>query len=279
MLVSRRSVPLWLFPRSPLRYFAISLFRHFAIRGQLSAPLLSRVQDSNSLTSYAKTIHMKIVIAGGTGQVGQVLRRAFSSAGHDIVILTRSDGSVADARFVRWDGTDAGQWANELNGADLLINLAGRSVNCRYNPRNRRDIIDSRVNSTRVLGEAASKVKNPPRVWLQSSTATIYAHTYGASNDEFTGIIGGNEPDVPETWRFSIDVATAWEKAFDQVHVPGMRKVKLRSAMVMSPDKGGVFDTLLTLVKRGLGGRAGDGRQYVSWIHERDFVRALRMDS
>ena len=219
---------------------------------------------------------MKIVITGGTGQVGQVLRRAFSSEGHDVVILTRSEGFVADARFARWDGSTAGEWAKELNGADLLINLAGRSVNCRYNPRNRREIIDSRVNSTRVLGEAASKVKNPPRVWLQASTATIYAHTYGPPNDEFSGVIGGHEPDVPETWRFSIEVATAWEKAFDQVHVPGMRKVKLRSAMVMSPDKGGVFDTLLTLVKRGLGGRAGDGRQYISWIHERDFVRALQ---
>ena len=117
----------------------------------------------------------------------------------------------------------------------------------------------------------------PPRVWLQASTATIYAHVPpgGAANDE-NGVMGGKEPGVPETWRFSIEVATSWEKAFDEMALPKTRKVKLRSAMVMSPDAGGVFDTLLKLVKRGLGGRAGDGRQYVSWIHERDFVRALR---
>src|SRR5688500_2727209 len=122
---------------------------------------------------------MKIVIAGGSGQVGQVLRRAFAHDGHDIVVLTRSNDRAPDARLVKWDGASPGNWVRELDGADVLINLAGRSVNCRYNPRNRREIIDSRVNSTRVLGEAASKAENPPRVWLQSSTATIYAHTYG----------------------------------------------------------------------------------------------------
>ena len=218
---------------------------------------------------------MKIVLAGGSGQVGQILRRAFGRDSHDIVLLTRSQDQVPGVRSVYWDGASIGSWADALEGADVLINLSGRSVNCRYNPANRREIIDSRENSTRALGEAAARVTNPPKVWLQSSTATIYAHTYGAPNDEFTGVIGGNEPGVPETWRFSIEVATAWEKAFDDLHLPATRKVKLRSAMVMSPDKGGVFDTLLTLVKRGLGGKAGDGKQYVSWIHERDFVRSL----
>ena len=108
----------------------------------------------------------------------------------------------------------------------------------------------------------------------QASTATIYAHTYDAPNDELSGVIGGKEPDAPDTWRFSIEVATAWEKAFDQAPSPGVRKVKLRSAVTMSPDRGGIFDTLLGLVRRGLGGTSGDGRQYVSWIHETDFVRA-----
>lgn len=107
------------------------------------------------------------------------------------------------------------------------------------------------------------------------STATIYAHRFDQPNDEFTGIVGGNEPDVPETWRFSIEVAKAWERAVDEADTTKTRKVKMRSAMVMSSDKDGVFDTLLTLVKRGLGGRAGDGRQYVSWIHHEDFVRAV----
>jgi uncharacterized protein (TIGR01777 family) len=126
------------------------------------------------------------------------------------------------------------------------------------------------------LGEAVAKLKSPPRVWLQASTATIYAHVPpgGAAHDE-SGTIGGDETGIPETWRFSIEVATSWEGAFDKLNLPETRKVKLRSAMVMSPDSGGVFDTLLKLVKRGLGGRAGDGRQYVSWIHERDFLRAL----
>jgi uncharacterized protein len=218
---------------------------------------------------------MKIIIAGGTGQIGQLLCHVFGAKGNDIVILSRSNGSAPGARSVRWNGNSTSAWVNELDGADVLINLAGRSVNCRYNARNRREIVDSRVNSTRALGQAAGQVPNPPTVWLQSSTATIYAHTFGDANDEFTGTIGGKEPGVPDTWRFSIEVATAWEKAFDEVKVTGMRKVKLRSAMVMSPDKGGVFDTLRTLAKRGLGGKAGDGKQYVSWIHERDFIRAL----
>jgi hypothetical protein len=112
-------------------------------------------------------------------------------------------------------------------------------------------------------------------VWLQASTATIYAHTFGAPNDEVSGVIRGSEPDAPDTWRFSIDVATAWERAFDETVVPGARKVKLRSAMTMSPDRGGIFDTLLALVRQGLGGTSGDGRQYVSWIHEEDFVRGI----
>ncbi len=116
----------------------------------------------------------------------------------------------------------------------------------------------------------------PPAVWLQASTATIYAHRYDAANDETFGIIGGREPGVPETWRFSIDVATSWEKALDEAVVPATRKIRLRSAMVMSPDAGGIFDALLRLVRFGLGGRAGNGRQYVSWIHERDYVSAIR---
>src|SRR6185503_3604536 len=115
----------------------------------------------------------------------------------------------------------------------------------------------------------------PPRVWLQASTATIYAHRFDAANDEETGIIGGNEPGAPDTWRFSIDVATAWERTLNQAETPHTRKVLLRSAMTMSPDRGGIFDTLLRLVRYGLGGRAGSGRQYVSWIHDIDFTRAV----
>src|SRR2546426_728071 len=174
-----------------------------------------------------------------------------------------------------WNGETPDGWAAEIDGADGVINLAGRSVNCRYTKANRESILKSRVNSTRVIGEVIARAAHPPRVWLQSGTATIYAHRYDAPNDEVTGILGGSEPDAPDTWRFSIDVAKAWERAVDEAEVPQTRKVILRSAMTMSPDRGGVFDTLLGLVRHGLGGRAGDGRQYVSWIHDQDFIGAV----
>jgi uncharacterized protein (TIGR01777 family) len=163
-----------------------------------------------------------------------------------------------------------------VDGADVVINMVGRSVNCRYTARNREEILRSRVDSVRAVGEAIARAARPPRVWLQASTATIYAHRFDAANDEATGILGGGEPGAPETWRFSIDVATAWERALDEAHAPRTRKVALRSAMIMSPDPGGIFDTLLTLVRRGLGGTASDGRQWVSWIHDADFIRAVR---
>jgi uncharacterized protein len=135
--------------------------------------------------------------------------------------------------------------------------------------------MESRIASARAVGQAIERAARPPRVWLQASTATIYAHRYDAANDEATGLLGGSEKDAPDTWRFSIDVAKSWEKAADQAVVPQTRKVLLRSAMTMSPDRGGVFDVLLRLVRWGLGGAAGAGHQYVSWIHDRDFIRAV----
>jgi len=217
---------------------------------------------------------MKIIIPGGSGQVGTILARAFHRGGHDVVVLGRNPAS-APWRTVRWDANTLDDWAREFDGADVVVNLAGRTVNCRYNAENRKAIMESRVDSTRVVGEAIAASKRPPGVWLQASTATIYAHRYDAPNDEATGIIGGDEPGAPETWNFSIAVAKAWEHALDAAVVPDTRKVALRSAMVMSPDRGGIFDTLLNLVRFGLGGRAGNGRQYVSWIHHEDFVRAI----
>jgi uncharacterized protein (TIGR01777 family) len=175
-----------------------------------------------------------------------------------------------------WDGQSVGDWIVEIDGADVVINLAGRSVNCRYNAANRNEILDSRIRSTRAVGEAITKARRPPPLWLQASTATIYSHRYDAPNDEATGIIGGDESGVPETWRFSIDVARAWEEEANRPQTAQTRKVLLRSAMTMSPDPGSIFDVLMTLVRRGLGGRAGDGRQYVSWVHEADFVNAVR---
>jgi len=225
---------------------------------------------------------MKVVIPGGSGQVGTILARAFHQAGHEVVVLGRGLGrglsrgpTKAAWRVMEWDAQTLGDWTTVIEGADVVINLAGHNVNCRYNAENRRLIKESRVKSTRILGDAIARASNPPRVWLQAGTATIYAHRYDAPNDEVTGILGGSEPGAPDTWRFSIDVATAWECAFNESATPNTRKVLLRSAMTMSPDRGGVFDTLLTLVRCGLGGSAGSGRQYVSWIHDQDFVRAI----
>jgi uncharacterized protein (TIGR01777 family) len=223
---------------------------------------------------------MKIVIPGGSGQVGTILARHFQKGGHEVVVLSRrqtTPRAAAEWRVVAWDADRVGAWANELDGADAAINLAGRSVNCRYTRANRREILDSRVRSTRAVGAAVAGCARPPRVWLQSSTATIYAHRYDAPNDERTGLVGGSEPNAPDTWKFSIDVATAWERARDAVPTPGTRKVALRAAMIMSPDRGGVFDVLLGLVRRRLGGRSGDGRQFVSWVHEADFVAAVEL--
>jgi hypothetical protein len=218
---------------------------------------------------------MKVAIPGGTGQIGTILARAFHQDGHEVIVFGRQSPKPAPWRVEQWNLADVSAWSDKLDGADVVINLAGRSVNCRYSPQNRKEILQSRVESIRALGQALSRAKRPPRAWLQASTATIYAHTYDAPNDEVSGVIGGAEPDAPGAWRFSIDVATAWEKAFDEIPVPGTRKVKLRSAMTMSTGRGGIFDTLLALVRRGLGGTSGDGRQYVSWIHEVDFVRAV----
>jgi uncharacterized protein (TIGR01777 family) len=217
---------------------------------------------------------MKVVIPGGSGQVGTVLARAFHARGEDVTVLARTP-VAAPWKTVPWDGAGSGEWEREIDGCDVVINLAGRNVNCRYHERNRREIMDSRINSVRAVGRAIRGAKSPPCVWLQASTATIYAHRFDAPNDEKTGIVGGGEPDAPSTWRFSIDVAMAWERELEEAQTPRTRKVALRSAMTMSPDEGGIFDVLLGLVRRGLGGTCGNGRQFVSWIHEHDFVRAV----
>ncbi|MCY4117459.1 MAG: hypothetical protein OXF55_11265 [Caldilineaceae bacterium] len=174
-------------------------------------------------------------------------------------------------KSLQQDAATHGAWCAELDGADAVIKLAGRSVNCRYNPGNRRQIMQSCVVTSRLVGEAVAAARRPPRVWPQASTATIYAHRF----DEAGGIIGGGEADLPDSWRFSLDVAQAWERELDNASVAGTPKVKVRSAMVMSPQRGGVFDALLSLVRVGLGGKAGNGRQYISWIHYAGFVQAV----
>ncbi|MEV3923188.1 TIGR01777 family oxidoreductase [Actinomadura coerulea] len=215
---------------------------------------------------------MRIVMPGGTGQIGAVLHRALSAAGHDVVVLTRSP---AREHEIGWDGETLGPWTGAIDGSDVVINLAGRSVSCRYTPATLQAMMDSRVRSTRVVGAAIAGAAKPPGVWLQMSTATIYAHRHDAPNDEASGVIGGTEPGVPAYWAYSVKIAKEWERAQRQAETPSTRKVALRAAMVMSPDRGGVFDHLLWLARLGLGGPVAGGAQYVSWIHDQDFVRAV----
>jgi uncharacterized protein (TIGR01777 family) len=218
---------------------------------------------------------MKIVIPGGSGQVGTILARAFHGDGHDVIVLSRRP-DIRPWRVVPWDGATLGKWQSEIDGCDVVVNLTGRSVNCRYTAANREEILQSRVLSTRLVGQAVARAARPPRVWLQASTATIYAHRYDSPNDEHSGILGGSESNAPRSWRFSIDVARAWERTFEEAVTERTRKIALRSAMTLSPDSGGVFDTLLGLARHGLGGSAGHGRQFMSWIHYADFTAAVR---
>ena len=218
---------------------------------------------------------MKVLIVGGSGHVGAALIRYFSAQNHEIVVLSRSSISIPGVRVVTWNGRHYRERAQEINGCDVVINLAGRSVNCRYTPAHLKEMYESRTRSTQLIGQAISNAKSPPKVWLQASTATIYAHRFDAANDEYTGIIGGNEQGVPRHWKLSVAIAEAWEKTLAIHETPSTRKVALRSAMTMSIDKGSVFDVLQKLAKRGLGGPLAGGKQYVSWIHETDFCRAI----
>lgn len=216
---------------------------------------------------------MKIVLAGGSGQVGSVLRRAFEARGDSVVVLSRATSD--DGSLVAWDGKTLGAWAEVVDGADVVINLAGRSVDCRYTEANLRAMMDSRVDSTRVVGEAIARAARPPRTWLQMSTATIYAHRFDAPNDEATGLVGGDEPDAPAYWARSIAIAKAWEETLVRAPTPRTRKVAMRAAMVMSPDRGGIFDVLYRMTRAGLGGPIAGGAQFVSFIHDVDLVRAV----
>ncbi|MDB5050357.1 MAG: epimerase [Fibrobacteres bacterium] len=243
------------------------------------------ITDAASLIKGGRTgkkATMKIVIPGGTGQVGKILVPALLAKGHEVVVLSRGSQAAptgaagkGSARNLPWDGRTLGEWANEMDGADAVINLAGRSVNCRHTEANKRLMMDSRVDSTRVVGEAIRLAASPPKVWLQMSTAAIYAHRFDAPHDEATGRFGGDEPDVPRSWDFSVAIGKAWEKAQRDADTPKTRKVAMRSAIVLNPGRGGIFNILLTLTRLGLGGTIADGRQIISWIHGDDFIRAV----
>lgn len=214
----------------------------------------------------------RIVLAGGSGFVGRLLTPALAAKGFEIVVLTRSPQRKASAaRNVFWDGKTLGEWAGEVDGAAGVVNLTGRSVNCRYNETNRRLILDSRVFSTRVLGEAIAGAAEPPPVWLNASTATIYKHSYEREMDE-AGEIASDKDAEDE---FSVEVAQAWEAALNEAKTPGTRKIALRMSMVFGPEPGTVFRVLRRLARVGLGGIMAGGKQYVAWIHEQDYCRAV----
>ena len=214
----------------------------------------------------------RIILAGGSGFLGRALAAHFQKSGYAITVLTRSPKTTTNGiREIVWDARTLGSWAEELEGTSAIINLVGRSVNCRYNTQNRKLILESRVEATRVIGEAIAKCKKPPPVWLNASTATIYKHTFGPAWDE-SGEIGGT-PEAKD--EFSVEVAKAWERTFEEAHTPGTRKVAMRAAMVLGTAKNSVFPVLRRLARIGLGGKMGHGRQFVSWIHGLDFCRAV----
>jgi uncharacterized protein (TIGR01777 family) len=215
----------------------------------------------------------RIILAGGSGFLGRVLAKHFQGAGYAVSILSRAPRLTTGdgVREITWDARTLGEWVSELDGAHAIINLTGRSVNCRYNLRNRRLILESRVDATRAIGNAIAKCQAPPLVWLNASTATIYQHTFGPAWNE-AGVISAS-PEAKD--EFSIQVATAWERALNEAKTLATRKVALRAAMVLGRDKNSVFPMLRRLAKCGMGGRMGNGKQFVSWIHEADLCRAV----
>ncbi len=207
----------------------------------------------------------KIVVAAGTGFLGQAIVNHYKNDGVEIVILTRAKSKTANnVRYVNWDAETLSGWEHELENVDILINLTGKSVDCRYTPANKKAIFDSRVNSTKVLNEAVLRCKNPPRHWLNASTATIYRHSPDKQMDEYEGEIGDD---------FSMNVAKSWEKAFFETETPKTLKTALRTSIVLG-QKGGALVPIANLAKFGLGGKQGPGNQFISWIHETDFVMA-----
>lgn len=213
----------------------------------------------------------KIILAGGSGFLGGVLADFYQRRGWNVVVLTRSPKSRTEViQQVIWDGKSQGDWGVEIDGAEAVINLTGRSVDCRYTAKNRELILNSRIDSTLALGKAIAIAKKPPKVWLNSSTATIYKHSFERPMGE-DGEIGAT-PEAKD--EFSVHVAQSWERALDEVETPKTRKVKLRAAMVLGKS-GGVFPVLRRMTQFSLGGKMASGLQYVSWLHENDFGRAI----
>jgi len=207
---------------------------------------------------------MRIIIAGGSGFLGSRLADHYERAGHTITILTRGvEHTKGAVTFLNWDGKTIGPWSASLEDADVLINLNGKSVDCRYNDENKRLIYSTRLDATRVLGKAVTECNRPPKLWINASSATIYRHSLDKEMDEHAGEIGSG---------FSVDVCQKWEAAFNEFDLPQTRKVILRTGIVLGND--GAFRILRNLATAGAG-RQGPGTQYMSWLHERDFVKIV----
>lgn len=208
----------------------------------------------------------KIVIAGGTGFLGSCLTEFYEANGWSVVILTRGSTRQQGAvQYVTWDAMNPGAWVAALEGADVLVNLNGRSVDCRYTEENKQLIYSSRLNATSILGAAVQRAKNPPKVWLNAASATIYRHAEDREMDEDTGEIGTG---------FSVDVCQAWEAVFAGADTPNTRKILLRTGIVLG-NHGGPLRPLKMLATLGAGGYQGNGNQYCSWLHEKDFVQIV----
>lgn len=208
----------------------------------------------------------KIIIAAGTGFLGKVLIQHFKNKFEEITILTRGKSEIKNQiKYVNWNAKSFSGWEKELENVDVVINLAGKSVDCRYTEKNKAEILTSRIESTKILNEAILKCKNPPKHFINSSTATIYRHSEDKEMDEYTGVIGDD---------FSMNVAKSWEKTFYEVETPNTLKTAIRTSIVLGK-KGGAFIPLKKLTQFGLGGKNGNGKQYISWIHEKDFARAV----
>jgi len=208
----------------------------------------------------------KMVIAAGTGFLGTVLIDFFKESYQEIIVLTRGKSeNKNNIKFVHWNANSLTGWEDVLENADVLINLAGKSVDCRYTPENKASILSSRIDSTKVLNEAVLKCENPPKHFINSSTATIYRHSEDKQMDEYSGEIGDD---------FSMNVAKAWEKVFYEVHTDKILKTAVRTSIVLGKN-GGAFIPLKRLTQLGFGGKNGNGNQFVSWIHELDFARAI----
>lgn len=207
----------------------------------------------------------KIVIAGGSGFLGNCLVKNFKSEGAEIIILTRSESRVADGvSYIQWDAKTPGDWTNALEGADVVINLVGKSVNCRYNEKNKKEIIESRENATRVLGMAIKKAVNSPKLWINAGSAAIFGDSGNGFKYENSKIGEG----------FSPEVCKRWEQAFNEIGTPNTRKIFLRIGMVFQPGEG-VLKPFMNMAKFGLGGPIGSGEQYITWIHHEDFVNLI----